>query len=627
MSRVEPNRNVYVGHRYVPKIFGEWDKQNEYEGLSIVTHKGTSYTSKKRVPVGIDILNEEFWVVTGNYNAQVEQYRDDVNKVKSDMVTLEANLQDEMEQTKKYVDNEVSEINTRLNDLAVNVNLFQNFDDAVEFAKNNNVNLDWGNKNIVITQSIPNFHDVKHLGNGSLTINGEVFHLNPENDHTNVLYVRSNGDDNNFGLSQNTAFKTIDKAFSVLQQRSETLQGNWKIDIGGGRFTGVSYRNIKSIHPIQISGVDVDVNSEPVTKITDGDTNGSNGFFLVGMNLYMSDIKFIGYNRTLSASGMSLSEDCTFVGHNIHAENCTWGITSFKNNLNVHSGIFTNCGYTHDGTSSGAGIRSMMASRHHIGKQNNGSREGTVQFIDCSTGFHAQEGSTGHCDWSYFNNCSTGINCTVNSRVNTGGCLFEECSRGIASGANSHVLIPNSTEFVNCGNSFNTNSGAQVISPNALIKGLEPAYNQSETILKTLTDITVNTNQNNRVESLNIGTNYYRSIITSTLPPRKVGFKGVFEIVGSNASKFVRLLFMGVDVGLTYGNSVTGFIEFEAFMQTINKSKHLIKINVMRNDDTQRTFTKIVNKEITEDALLELISGIDGDDHIVFHYVDIFNKM
>ena len=50
MSRVEPNRNVYVGHRYVPKIFGEWDKQNQYEGLSIVTHQGASYTSKKTCP-------------------------------------------------------------------------------------------------------------------------------------------------------------------------------------------------------------------------------------------------------------------------------------------------------------------------------------------------------------------------------------------------------------------------------------------------------------------------------------------------------------------------------------------------------------------------------------------------
>src|SRR5699024_5384903 len=83
MSKVEPNRNVYVRHRYVPKIFGEWDKQNQYEGLSIVTHQGNSYTSKKQVPVGIDILNEEFWVVTGNYNAQVENYREEIKNTVS----------------------------------------------------------------------------------------------------------------------------------------------------------------------------------------------------------------------------------------------------------------------------------------------------------------------------------------------------------------------------------------------------------------------------------------------------------------------------------------------------------------------------------------------------------------
>ena len=72
------NRNVYKGHRYVPKIIGEWDTGNQYEGLSIVTYQGKSYTSKKQVPAGIDISNKEYWVVTGNYNAQVEQYRQDV---------------------------------------------------------------------------------------------------------------------------------------------------------------------------------------------------------------------------------------------------------------------------------------------------------------------------------------------------------------------------------------------------------------------------------------------------------------------------------------------------------------------------------------------------------------------
>ena len=103
MSRVEPNRNVYVGHRYVPKIFGEWDKQNQYEGLSIVTHQGNSYTSKKRVPVGIDILNEEYWVVTGNYNAQVEEYRKEVRDL-STYVDTELDKKSDI----TYVDTELS---------------------------------------------------------------------------------------------------------------------------------------------------------------------------------------------------------------------------------------------------------------------------------------------------------------------------------------------------------------------------------------------------------------------------------------------------------------------------------------------------------------------------------------
>lgn len=96
---LEPRRNIYIGHRYVPKIMGEWSKENTYEGLSIVTFEGDSYTSKQHVPVGIDIKNEEYWVVTGNYNAQIEYYRketesaiqaseknaDDINTINSDI--------------------------------------------------------------------------------------------------------------------------------------------------------------------------------------------------------------------------------------------------------------------------------------------------------------------------------------------------------------------------------------------------------------------------------------------------------------------------------------------------------------------------------------------------------------
>lgn len=70
----------YIGARYVP-LFAEpieWDKTRQYEPLTIVAADGNSYTSRQFVPAGIEITNEAFWVQTGNYNAQVEQYRKEV---------------------------------------------------------------------------------------------------------------------------------------------------------------------------------------------------------------------------------------------------------------------------------------------------------------------------------------------------------------------------------------------------------------------------------------------------------------------------------------------------------------------------------------------------------------------
>lgn len=70
----------YIGARYVP-LFADplqWDNERTYEPLTIVQHQGNSYTSRQLVPTGIDITNEDFWALTGNYNAQIEQYRAEV---------------------------------------------------------------------------------------------------------------------------------------------------------------------------------------------------------------------------------------------------------------------------------------------------------------------------------------------------------------------------------------------------------------------------------------------------------------------------------------------------------------------------------------------------------------------
>ena len=70
----------YIGARYVPLYVGEWDNTRAYEALNIVQFAGASYTSLQAVPAGIDIYNEDYWLCSGNYNAQIEQYRQEVRQ-------------------------------------------------------------------------------------------------------------------------------------------------------------------------------------------------------------------------------------------------------------------------------------------------------------------------------------------------------------------------------------------------------------------------------------------------------------------------------------------------------------------------------------------------------------------
>lgn len=75
----------YIGSRYVP-VFAdpiEWDNHRSYESLTIVTHDGESYTSKCNVGPGVDITNTRYWAKTGAYNAQVEQYKNEVKDLSS----------------------------------------------------------------------------------------------------------------------------------------------------------------------------------------------------------------------------------------------------------------------------------------------------------------------------------------------------------------------------------------------------------------------------------------------------------------------------------------------------------------------------------------------------------------
>ena len=84
----------YVGARYVPKFADpiEWDNTLSYEPLTVVTNQGSSYVSRQSVPTGIDITNENYWILWADYNAQIEAYRREVQTFNSRIEAMEEGL-------------------------------------------------------------------------------------------------------------------------------------------------------------------------------------------------------------------------------------------------------------------------------------------------------------------------------------------------------------------------------------------------------------------------------------------------------------------------------------------------------------------------------------------------------
>lgn len=119
----------YVGSRYVP-IFAdpiEWDNHRSYESLTIVTHDGESYTSKCNVGPGIDITNTRYWAKTGAYNAQVEQYKNEVKDLSSQVTGFASDNAEFREKINQYdkdnaaMKNTVAEDKARVDALAERV--------------------------------------------------------------------------------------------------------------------------------------------------------------------------------------------------------------------------------------------------------------------------------------------------------------------------------------------------------------------------------------------------------------------------------------------------------------------------------------------------------------------------
>lgn len=108
----------YVGARYVPKFASpiDWKSGTSYEAMTIVAYNNSSYTSKVPVPatVGNPANNPQYWALTGNYNAQVEEYRQDVINNTTELNTTINNLKTETENSVQQVQEQTNEIQSNL---------------------------------------------------------------------------------------------------------------------------------------------------------------------------------------------------------------------------------------------------------------------------------------------------------------------------------------------------------------------------------------------------------------------------------------------------------------------------------------------------------------------------------
>ena len=452
MSRVEPNRNVYVGHRYVPKIFGEWDKQNEYEGLSIVTHQGTSYTSKKRVPVGIDILNEEFWVVTGNYDAQIEYYRQDVRnldkKLTGDMSDLDTKLTGEMSELDTKLTGDMSDLDTKL------------------------------------TGEITDLDGKVTVNEGK--INKTIEEMYEYNNSVNEIFISSNSNGEGNG-SEQLPFGKISEGFEHIKKLTDKgAEGKWIIRISGTFNEGYRIIDMPNVREtIEIVG-DTTVSGDPDTILSGLDISSVNGlWFEPGGNLsvVIKNIIFKDYESyavIMKDKGQLLVDNCQFT-------DCYFGVGGInQNRTTVHHSIFTRCQ---------TGVVSQYNSTLTVGSTSDTFYRKNI-FNECRYSVSVDRNSVAHVDYNEINQSTiSGVIILENSRVNCTGNTFNSNNRGVTVQGGGEWLNQNNT-FIDSVDydfqHFGTGKETRMYSQRTNIEYVMPLH---EPLNKTFTGNADNTDQ------------------------------------------------------------------------------------------------------------------------------------
>lgn len=236
----------YIGARYVPILMGEWDNTRTYEPLSIVMYQGNSYTSRQFVPVGTAITNNDFWAATGNYNAQVEAYRQEVQNFDGRIDALEGHF----DENGKLIAGSV--VTDSIANFAVTNQKIA--DDAIDAFKLAPASVDTRNysDSSITTAKIANLQvTTEKIANGAITPEkleeDSYFYIVP-NDYAMLKLKKSKyhiGIDNNSGTSSG---QPISNVLDYMKAHPDTFDIGHNCDFASGYDTNT--------FPMRLNGID-----------------------------------------------------------------------------------------------------------------------------------------------------------------------------------------------------------------------------------------------------------------------------------------------------------------------------------------------------------------------------------
>ncbi|CAK7258661.1 MULTISPECIES: hypothetical protein [unclassified Shinella] len=262
----------------------------------------------------------------------------------------------------------------------------------------------WPDADFLTTESIANFHSVKHSGPGRVLRGSNVWHVTNERADTNVIYLDPAGDNTNDGLGDGEPKATLQSALNDIAFYGPVLRGKWIVQSADGTYTDASAVvatipfGLSSELLIEIKGPDVGGHPNVPTAIFDGTAATTIGIRGVsGAKFKVKDVAFVNWTRTQLAA----VEDTILVTDNVHFDFAgANGIDAQRRcSLYVSGGIFD----MGAGAGSNACIQELFNVYHAIGygmdETNGNPIAGDMPILRGSgtgRGITVREGCTGH---------------------------------------------------------------------------------------------------------------------------------------------------------------------------------------------------------------------------------------